>query len=183
MENEKSIKAKERIGHTREIPEEERVAIIEDSSRTLGRSVFFSVIIMIISFAPILFLTGQEKKLFTPLVLTKTFSLIGAAILAITVSPMLTRMFMKGRLVPESRNPVSNFFVIIYRPVARFCLKWRKSILIFCFLLVAGSVPLVLNLGTEFMPPLDESSLKVFLKLKTYLVKQAEPALQQTMLP
>ncbi len=151
--------SKERIGHTKEITEEERIAVIEDSSRTLGRSVFFSVIIMIISFAPILFLTGQEKKLFTPLVLTKTFSLIGAAILAITVSPMLTRMFMKGRLVPESRNPVSNFFVIIYRPVARFCLKWRKSILIFCFLLVAGSVPLVLNLGTEFMPPLDEGSL------------------------
>src|SRR6266542_1362019 len=151
--------SKERIGHTKEITEEERIAVIEDSSRTLGRSVFFSVIIMIISFAPILFLTGQEKKLFPPLVLTKTFSLIGAAILAITVSPMLTRMFMKGRLVPESRNPVSNFFVIIYRPVARFCLKWRKSILIFCFLLVAGSVPLVLNLGTEFMPPLDEGSL------------------------
>jgi len=151
--------AKERIGHTREIPEEERVAIIEDSSRTLGRSVFFSVIIMIISFAPILFLTGQEKKLFTPLVLTKTFSMIGAAILAITVAPMLTRTLLKCRLVPESRNPVSNFFITIYKPVARFCLKWRKTVLLFCTLLIAGSVPLVLNLGTEFMPPLDEGSL------------------------
>jgi copper/silver efflux system protein len=150
---------KERIGHTREIPEKERIAIIEDSSRTLGRSVFFSVIIMIISFAPILFLTGQEKKLFSPLVLTKTFSLIGAAILAITVSPMLTRAFMKCKLVPESRNPVSNFFITIYKPVARFCLKWRKSVLVFCLALVIGSIPLVTNLGTEFMPPLDEGSL------------------------
>jgi copper/silver efflux system protein len=159
MENEKSIKVKERIGHTREIPEEERVAIIEDSSKTVGRSVFFSVIIMIISFAPILFLTGQEKKLFSPLVLTKTFSLIGAALLAITVSPMLTRVFMKCKLVPESRNPVSNFFITIYKPVARLCLTWRKTVLALCFVLIAASVPLVINLGTEFMPPLDEGSL------------------------
>jgi len=151
--------AKERIGHTREIPEEERVAIIEDSARTLGRSVFFSVIIMIISFAPILFLTGQEKKLFTPLVLTKTFSMIGAALLAITVAPMLTRTFIKCRLVPESRNPVSHFFITLYRPAARWCLKWRKTVLTLCLLLIAGSVPLVINLGTEFMPPLDEGSL------------------------
>ena len=159
MAKEKEIKVKERIGHTKEIPEEERVAIIEESSRTVGRSVFFSVIIMIISFAPILFLTGQEKKLFSPLVLTKTFSLIGAAILAITVAPMLTRTFMKCRLVPESRNPVSNFFITIYKPVARWCLKWRKTVLAMCIALIAGSVPLVINLGTEFMPPLDEGSL------------------------
>ncbi|HEU4902430.1 MAG TPA: efflux RND transporter permease subunit, partial [Flavisolibacter sp.] len=150
---------KERIGHTSEIPEEERVKIIEDSSRALGRSVFFSVLIMIISFAPILFLTGQEKKLFAPLVLTKTFSLIGAALLAITVSPMLTRVFMKCKLVPESRNPVSNFFIKIYQPVARLCLKWRKTALLFCLALIIGSIPLVINLGTEFMPPLDEGSL------------------------
>ncbi|GAA3916746.1 AcrB/AcrD/AcrF family protein [Chitinophaga oryziterrae] len=159
MESEKSIKVKERIGHTGEIPEEERIAIIEESSRTLGRSVFFSVIIMIISFAPILFLTGQEKKLFSPLVLTKTFSLIGAAILSITVSPMLTRVFMKCKLVPESRNPVSNFFITIYKPVARLCLKWRITVLVLCFAIIAGSVPLVINLGSEFMPPLDEGSL------------------------
>lgn len=159
MANEKEIRPKERIGHTKEIPEAERVTIIEESSRTVGRSVFFSVIIMIISFAPILFLTGQERKLFSPLVLTKTFSLIGAAILAITVAPMLTRTFMKCRLVPESRNPVSNFFIILYKPVARWCLNWRKTVLVLCLALIGGSVPLVINLGTEFMPPLDEGSL------------------------
>ncbi|HEY9489742.1 MAG TPA: efflux RND transporter permease subunit, partial [Chryseosolibacter sp.] len=97
---------KQRIANTSEIADSERVEIIEASSKTIGRSVFFSVIIMIISFAPILFLSGQEKKLFSPLVLTKTFSLIGAALLAITVAPMLARVFVKGRLVPESRNPV-----------------------------------------------------------------------------
>lgn len=159
MAQEKPLINKERIGHTNEIAESERVAIIEESSRRLGRAVFFSVIIMIISFAPILFLTGQERKLFSPLVLTKTFSLIGAAILAITVSPMLTRAFMKGKLIPESRNPVSNFFIILYRPVARLCLLWRKTVLIICFLMLTLSVPLLIRLGTEFMPPLDEGSL------------------------
>src|SRR5574338_98709 len=128
MSAEQIIKVKERIGNTNEISDEERVEIIKESSKMIGRSVFFSVIIMIISFAPILFLTGQEFKMFSPLVLTKTFSLIGAAILAITVAPMLTRTFMKGKLIPESRNPVSNLFVTLYKPVARFCLDWRKSV-------------------------------------------------------
>ncbi|MEO5599378.1 MAG: efflux RND transporter permease subunit [Cyclobacteriaceae bacterium] len=147
---------KQRIGNTREISDEERVKIIEESSKSVGRSLFFSVLIMIISFAPILFLTGQEKKLFSPLVLTKTFSLLGAALLAITVSPMLSRVFVKGRLVPESRNPVSNFFVKIYTPVIRLCQPFKYVTLAACFVLVAGSTPFVLNLGTELMPPLDE---------------------------
>ena len=159
MSAEQIKKVKERIGNTNEISDEERVKIIKESSRMIGRSVFFSVIIMIISFAPILFLTGQEFKMFSPLVLTKTFSLIGAAILAITVAPMLTRTFMKGKLIPESRNPVSNLFITLYKPVARFCLNWRKTILAACLALVIGSIPLVTNLGSEFMPPLDEGSL------------------------
>lgn len=150
---------KPRIGNTREISDEERVTIIEESSKTVGRSVFFSVIIMIISFTPILFLTGQEKKLFTPLVLTKTFSLLGAALLAITVAPMLARVFVRGNLVPEGRNPVSNFFVRLYSPVIRLCQRFKYTTLAICFALVAGSTPFVLNLGTEFMPPLDEGSL------------------------
>lgn len=150
---------KERIGNTNEISDEQRVNVIEESSKTVGRSVFFSVLIMIISFTPILFLTGQENKLFTPLVLTKTFSLLGAALLAITVAPMLARVFVKGKLVPESRNPVSNFFVRLYTPVIRVCQRFKYATLAISFVLVAGSTPFVLNLGTEFMPPLDEGSL------------------------
>ena len=150
---------KERIGNTNEINDKERVDVIEKSLKVLGRSVFFSVIIMIISFSPILFLTGQEQKLFSPLVLTKTFSLIGAAILAITVAPMLTRSLVKGKLIPESRNPVSNFFIKLYSPVIRFCLDWKKTTIGICFAIVLGSIPFVINLGTEFMPPLDEGSL------------------------
>lgn len=151
--------AKERIGNTSELNEDERIKIIENTLRTLGRPVLFSIIIMIISFSPILFLSGQERKLFTPLVLTKTFSMIGAALLAIIVSPMLTRTLVKGRLTPESRNPVSSFFVKIYSPVLRVCLNWKKTVIFFCVALLLGSAPLIINLGTEFMPPLDEGSL------------------------
>ena len=150
---------KERIANTNELSDDERIKVVEKATTSLGRSVFFSVIIMIISFSPILFLTGQENKLFSPLVLTKTFSLIGAAILAITVSPMLVRSLVKGKLIPESRNPVSNFFVRLYTPALRFCLDWKKTVLITCAAIVIGSIPMIINLGTEFMPPLDEGSL------------------------
>ena len=150
---------KDRIANTKELSDEERIKIVEKATTSLGRSVFFSVIIMIISFSPILFLTGQENKLFSPLVLTKTFSLLGAAILAITVSPMLVRSLVKGKLIPESRNPVSNFFVRLYRPVLNFCMNWKKTILILCAVVVIASIPLIINIGTEFMPPLDEGSL------------------------
>ena len=157
--NKESPRPKERIGNTSELSESERIKIIETSSVTIGRSVFFSVLIMVISFLPILFLTGQERKLFAPLVLTKTFSLIGAAILSITVSPMLAGLFVKGKLIPESRNPVSNFFVTLYTPILRLCQRWERATLLICAILVLASTPFVLNLGTEFMPPLDEGSL------------------------
>ena len=150
---------KDRIANTNELSDEERIKIVEKATTSLGRSVFFSVIIMIVSFSPILFLTGQENKLFSPLVLTKTFSLLGAAILAITVSPMLVRSLVKGKLIPESRNPVSNFFVRLYKPVLGFCMNWKKTILISCAVAVFASIPLIINIGTEFMPPLDEGSL------------------------
>lgn len=150
---------KDRIANTKELSDEERIKIVEKATTSLGRSVFFSVIIMIISFSPILFLTGQENKLFSPLVLTKTFSLLGAAILAITVSPMLVRSLVKGKLIPESRNPVSNFFVRLYKPTLNFCMNWKKTVLITCAAIVIASIPLIINIGTEFMPPLDEGSL------------------------
>lgn len=150
---------KERIGHTNEISEAIRLNEIEKSSRKVGRAVFFSILVTLISFAPILFLTGQERKLFTPLILTKTFTMIGSAIVALTIVPVLMRTLMKGRLVPESRNPVSNFFIRIYSPILNWCLNWKKTVVFISLLIVAGSVPFILRIGSEFMPPLDEGSL------------------------
>lgn len=150
---------KQRIGNTKELSEEERIKIIERSSRTVGRAVFFSILVTLISFAPILFLEGQEKKLFSPLVFTKTFVMIGSAIVALFIVPMLLRSLMKGKLVPESRNPIANFFIKIYSPVLRICQRWKKTVIAISILIVLGSIPFVLRLGSEFMPPLDEGSL------------------------
>lgn len=150
---------KQRIGNTKELSEEERIKIIERSSRTVGRAVFFSILVTLISFAPILFLEGQEKKLFSPLVFTKTFVMIGSAIVALFIVPMLLRSLMKGKLIPESRNPVANFFIKIYSPVLRLCQRWKKTVIAVSVLIVLGSIPFVLRLGSEFMPPLDEGSL------------------------
>jgi Cu(I)/Ag(I) efflux system membrane protein CusA/SilA len=150
---------KQRIGNTKELSEEERLKIIERSSRTVGRAVFFSILVTLISFAPILFLEGQEKKLFSPLVLTKTFTMIGSAIVALFIVPMLLRTLMKGKLIPESRNPVANFFIKIYTPVLRLCQRWGKTVIAISALIVLGSIPFVIRLGSEFMPPLDEGSL------------------------
>lgn len=151
--------AKQRIGNTKELTEEERIKIIERSSRTVGRAVFFSILVTLISFAPILFLEGQEKKLFSPLVWTKTFTMIGSAIVALFIVPMLLRSMMKGKLIPESRNPIANFFIKIYSPVLRLCQRWKKTVIAISILIVFGSIPFVLRLGSEFMPPLDEGSL------------------------
>jgi Cu(I)/Ag(I) efflux system membrane protein CusA/SilA len=149
---------KQRIGNTKELSEEERIKIIERSSRTVGRAVFFSILVTLISFAPILFLEGQEKKLFSPLVLTKTFTMIGSAIVALFIVPMLLRSLMKGKLIPESRNPIANFFIKIYSPVLHICQRWKKTVIAISILIVLGSIPFVLRLGSEFMPPLDEGS-------------------------
>lgn len=150
---------KQRIGDTNELSETERIKIIERSSRTIGRAVFYSILVTLISFAPILFLEGQEKKLYSPLVWTKTFTMIGSAIVALFIVPMLLRSWMKGKLVPESRNPVSNFFIKIYSPVLHVCQRWKKTVIAISLLVVLGSIPFVLRLGSEFMPPLDEGSL------------------------
>lgn len=150
---------KERIGNTKELSEEERIKIIERSSRVVGRAVFFSILVTLISFAPILFLEGQEKKLFSPLVWTKTFTMIGSVIVALFIVPMLLRSLLKGKLIPESRNPIANFFIKIYSPVLRLCQRWKKTVIAIAVVIVLGSIPFVIRLGSEFMPPLDEGSL------------------------
>ncbi len=141
------------------ITNEEREKRIENSSKLVGKAVFNSILITLVSFSPILFLTGQEHKLFAPLVWTKTFAMIGSAFVAIFLVPVLLTILLKGKIRPEKKHPVSRFFLWLYTPVIHWCLKWKKTTIALAIALVAGSVPLVLNLGTEFMPPLDEGSL------------------------
>lgn len=141
------------------IPKTERMSIIERSCKQVSRGVFFSTIIIITSFLPVFLLTGQEGKLFHPLAYTKTFIMAVDALLAITLAPVLISFFMKGRFRPELANPISRGLERIYEPVIRKCIKWRKTTIAVNLLALAISVPLLLSLGREFMPPLDEGSI------------------------
>ena len=138
---------------------EERESRIEASSKLIGGAIVSSILITLVSFSPILFLTGQEHKLFSPLVWTKTFAMIGSAFVVVFLVPVLMVIFLKGKVRPESKHPVSRFFRWMYSPLILLCMRWKKTTIALSVLLVLGSIPLVLNLGTEFMPPLDEGSL------------------------
>ncbi len=141
------------------IPEEVRMNIIERSSKQVSRGVFFSTIIIITSFLPVFLLTGQEGKLFHPLAYTKTFIMIVDAILVITLGPVLISFFMKGKFRPESANPINRGLERIYEPIIRGCIKWRKTTIAVNLIALLISIPLVMSLGREFMPPLDEGSI------------------------
>lgn len=141
------------------IAEEERMAIIERSSKQVSRGVFYSTVIIITSFLPVFMLTGQEGKLFHPLAYTKTFIMLVDAILVVTLAPVIISFFMKGRFTNERKNPVNRFLERIYEPIIRACIKWRKTTIGVNILALAVSIPLLLSLGTEFMPPLDEQSI------------------------
>ena len=135
------------------------MAIIEKSSRQVSRGVFYSTVIIIASFLPVFLLTGQEGKLFHPLAWTKTFILVVDAVLVVTLAPVIISFFMKGRFRSEKHNPVTHGLEKLYEPVIRACMKWRKTTLAVNLLALVVSVPLLLSLGTEFMPPLDEQSI------------------------
>ena len=149
--------------HLSEMPPEvraiKRLEVIITSAKQVGRAIFFSLAIIVLSFVPVFMLEGQEGKLFHPLAFTKTFSMMGSAIIAITLVPVLMFFFMRGKMPPESSNPVSTFFIKLYSPVIRWVLKWKKTTIGLNLLALAIAVPLFMNLGSEFMPPLDEGSL------------------------
>src|SRR5579862_3841038 len=141
------------------IPDKERLAIIERACKQVSRGVFFSTIIIVTSFLPVFLLTGQEGKLFHPLAYTKTFIMVIDAILVVTLAPVLISLFMRGRFRSETANPVNRLLEKIYEPVIRACIKWRRTTIAINILALAVSVPMVMSLGKEFMPPLDEGTI------------------------
>jgi Cu(I)/Ag(I) efflux system membrane protein CusA/SilA len=142
------------------LSEEERMKIIEKSSKQVGPGVFYSTIIVVASFLPVFLLTGMEGKLFSPLAWTKTFILLIDAFLAITLTPVLISFFLKGRkLKPESANPITRTLEKIYTPILKWCLRWRKTTIAVNLVALAVGVVMMTRLGSEFMPPLDEGSL------------------------
>ena len=141
------------------LSDEERESIIERSCKQVSRGVFYSTIIIIVSFLPVFMLTGQEGKLFHPLAYTKTFILMVDAILVLTLAPVMISLFMKGKFRDEKANPLGHLLERIYEPVIRVCLKWRKTTLGINLIALGLSIPLLMSLGSEFMPPLDEQSI------------------------
>jgi Cu(I)/Ag(I) efflux system membrane protein CusA/SilA len=141
------------------ISEEERLKVIEQSSKQVSRGVFFATLIIITSFLPVFMLTGQEGKLFHPLAYTKTFIMMVDALLVITLAPVLISFFMKGKFRPDHANPVNRVLERIYEPVIRGVLQWRKTTIAINLLALAITIPLLKSLGSEFMPPLDEQSI------------------------
>jgi len=138
---------------------DERLDIIRKSSKQVGPGVFYSTIIVVASFLPVFLLTGMEGKLFHPLAWTKTFILLVDAFLAITLAPVLISFFLKGRLQPEEKNPITRTLEKIYTPLLKGCLKWRKTTIGINIIALAVGIVMMLRLGSEFMPPLDEGSL------------------------
>ena len=134
--------------------------VVIDAARQVGRPIFFSLAVIIVSFAPVFLLEAQEGRMFLPLALTKTFAMAAATVLSVTLVPVLMTMFMRGRnFSPESRNPVSRAFHVVYEPTLRLALRWRWSALVINFAVIPLTIPLIFAIGSEFMPPLYEGSL------------------------
>ena len=136
-----------------------RISIIEKACKQVGRGVFFSTLIIVTSFLPVFLLHGQEGKLFGPLAWTKTFILAIDAILAVTLAPVLISFFLKGKLRNDEQNPLNRALERLYRPILDWCMRWRKTTLSINILAVVISIPLLISLGSEFMPPLDEGTI------------------------
>lgn len=138
---------------------DEKLQLIEKSSKLVGPGVFYSTLIVIASFLPVFLLTGMEGKLFSPLAWTKSFILIVDAFLAITLTPVLISFLLKGKLRPENKNPINKKLESVYTPILVFCLKWRKTVLGINVVALLIGLVMFTRLGSEFMPPLDEGSV------------------------
>jgi len=137
----------------------ERREAVAEAAREVGPALFFSLLIITVSFLPVFTLQAQEGRLFTPLAFTKTWAMAGAALLAITLVPVLMGYFIRGRILPEARNPVNRLLHRLHAPLLHSAMRWRGITLLLVLLLLGGSLYPVLRLGSEFMPPLDEGDI------------------------
>nr|CCD32005.1 Heavy metal efflux pump, CzcA family [Methylocystis sp. SC2] len=136
-----------------------RLEVIIEAGREVGPSLFFSLLIITVSFLPVFALQDQEGRLFKPLAYTKSFSMFFAALLSITVTPFLMVLLIRGKLPPEEANPVNRLLIWIYQPVAALALKFRYAMVAVALLAIAAIAPIYLSLGSEFMPPLWEETI------------------------
>jgi Cu(I)/Ag(I) efflux system membrane protein CusA/SilA len=145
--------------HTSDLPVAERWRVVVESSKEVGPALFFSLLIITVSFLPVFTLEGQEGRLFKPLAFTKTFAMAAASLLSVTLVPVAMGLFIRGRILRENANPLNRFLIRVYRPIIQFVLGHRWPVI------GASLVVLILTwipwsrIGSEFMPPLDEGTV------------------------
>jgi Cu(I)/Ag(I) efflux system membrane protein CusA/SilA len=140
-------------------PGESRTEAIIQACREVGPALFFSLLIITVSFLPVFTLESQEGRLFSPLAYTKTFAMAGAALLSVTLVPVLMLLFIRGRILPEARNPINRFLIWFYRPQIAWVMRWKKLTIVLAVLALAVTVWPATRLGAEFMPALNEGTL------------------------
>jgi Cu(I)/Ag(I) efflux system membrane protein CusA/SilA len=136
-----------------------RLQAMIDACKEVGPALFFSLLIITVSFLPVFTLQAQEGRLFAPLAYTKTFAMAGAALLSITLVPVLMVLFIRGRVMPEARNPVNRFLIWTYRPIIAWVMGWKKTTIALALVVMVISLYPASRLGTEFMPRLNEGTL------------------------
>ena len=149
--------------HLERLPEEhtkaERADAMLAACKEVGPALFFSLLIITVSFLPVFTLEGQEGRLFSPLAYTKTFSMAGAALLSVTLVPVLMMLFIRGKIMPEAKNPVNRFLIWVYRPIIAGVMRWKKMTIVAAVVALVASIYPASQLGSEFMPTLNEGTL------------------------
>ena len=136
-----------------------RTEVLIEAAKEVGKPLFFSLLIITVSFLPIFTLESQEGRLFKPLAFTKTFAMFFAAFLSITLAPVLLVSLVRGRVRPEARNPVNRFLIALYMPVIHWVLRFRKVTITVAIVALIATIPAFMRLGSEFMPPLNEGMI------------------------
>lgn len=141
------------------LTDKNRWQVIGKAAEEVGAPLFFSLLIITLSFVPVFALEGQEGKMFSPLAFTKTYAMAASAGLAITLVPVLMGYFIRGKVLPEHRNPVNKGLVALYKPLLSVSLRFPKTMIILALGLMASAYYPTSKLGSEFIPPLDEGDL------------------------
>ena len=144
--------------YNRALTNQERIAAIVKASQVVGRPIFFALALVVVSFLPIFALSGQEGLLFTPLAFTKTFAMTAGALLSVTLVPVLMIYFVKGKIIPESKNPLNRLFIWLYHPILVYGLKLKYLVIGLAIGVLVFMIPLYQKLNWEFMPMLNEQS-------------------------
>ena len=142
-----------------ELNTDEHWATIGDSCREVGPALFFSLLVITVSFIPIFTMQAQEGRLFSPLAFTATYAMAAAAILSITLVPVMMGYLLRGKIMPEHDNPINRFMHALHTPILKMAMKWRSVTLVLAFILLSATYYPYSGLGSEFMPPLDEGDI------------------------